>query len=110
MASDFEGTQGGSAEHGSGGNPLLIAAIFAAGAGVGVGVKALLDRRRQESSDDVSSATTNGGDTSDADLPTVLRRAALDVALAATTRAAERLDSGAGREHSEDEEAVEQKS
>jgi hypothetical protein len=64
------------------GRPLLIAATFAAGAGTALGTKALLDSRRKGSTHD---------DDSEQDLPTVLRRAALDVAIAATNQAAERL-------------------
>lgn|SRR5438046_8007415 len=110
METEGDDKQLGSEASGSSGRPLLIGAIFAAGAGLGLGVKTLLDRRRKGAAGGRSPVQTSGGDTSDADLPTVLRRAALDVALAATTRAAERLDSGAGRELSADEHALEQRS
>jgi hypothetical protein len=63
------------------GRPLLIAATFAAGAGAALGTKAFLDSRRKGSYDEEP----------DQDLPGVLRRAGLDVAIAATNQAAERL-------------------
>ena len=62
---------------------LLIAGTFAAGAATALAAKALLDSRR---------AGGSHGRDADEDLPTVLRRAALDVALAAANQAAERLD------------------
>ena len=65
--------------------PLLMGATFAAGAGAALGTKAFLDSRRKDSP---------SGDELDQDLPTVLRRAALDVAIAATNQAAERLGQG----------------
>jgi len=77
---------------GSLGRPLLLAATFAAGAGTALGTKALLDSRRKTSSHE---------EDSDQDLPTVLRRAALDVAIAATNEAAERL--GHDQSHARDE-------
>jgi hypothetical protein len=64
------------------GRPLLIAATFAAGAGAALGTKAFLDSRRKGSSSD---------EESEQDLPTALRRAGLDLAIAATNQAAERL-------------------
>ena len=64
------------------GQSLLMAATFAAGVGAALGTKALLDSRRKGSSQE---------DGSDEDLPTVLRRGGLDVAIAATNQAAERL-------------------
>ena len=64
------------------GGPLLMVATFAAGAGAALATKALLDSRRKISLDDEDSGE---------DLPTVLRRAGLDVAIAATNEAAERL-------------------
>jgi hypothetical protein len=73
------GTAGGA------GRPLLIVATFAAGAATALSVKAFLDSRRKPGSDDQNAE--------EEDLPTVLRRAALDVALAATSQAAERLAS-----------------
>jgi hypothetical protein len=69
------------------GRPLLIAATFAAGAGAALGTKAFLDSRRKGPSDEEP----------DQDLPGVLRRASLDVAIAATNQAAERL----AQDHSE---------
>jgi|SRR5919201_4079643 hypothetical protein len=62
---------------GRAGQPLLMVAAFAAGAGAALGTKALLDSRRRGSYDE--------------DLPTVLRRTGLDLAIAATNQAAERL-------------------
>lgn len=68
--------------------PLIAAAIFAAGAGVALAAKSALESRRR------GSAATPGADAdlpSDDDLATTLRRAALDVAIAATNEAADRL-------------------
>jgi hypothetical protein len=79
--------------------PLLITATFAAGAGAALGAKALLDSRRRGVSRDKNS---------DDDLPTVLRRAGLDLAIAATNEAAERL--GQDRSASEAEDRVLQRS
>ena len=67
------------------GMPLFIAAAFAAGAGAALGTKAFLDSRRKGSHDEES------GQESGQDLPSVLRRAGLDVAIAATNQAAKRL-------------------
>lgn len=81
------------------GRPLLMAATFAAGAGAALGTKALLDSRRR------------GGrheEDSEEDLPTVLRRAGLDVAIAATNQAAERLSQT--QSETQDEEPVLQRS
>jgi hypothetical protein len=64
------------------GQPLLMVATFAAGVAAALGTKALLDSRRKGSSQEKGS---------DEDLPTVLRRAGLDVVIAATNQAAERL-------------------
>ena len=70
------------------GRPLIIAATFAAGAGAALAAKSVLESRRKES----AHTPMVGADTeSDEDLATVLRRAALDVAIAATNEAAERL-------------------
>jgi hypothetical protein len=63
------------------GGPLFIAAAFAAGAGAALGTKAFLDSRRKGLPDEESGQ----------DLPSVLRRAGLDVAIAATNQAADRL-------------------
>jgi hypothetical protein len=105
MASEDEnraGSDGGSGRLG----PLAGVALFAAGAGIALGAKAMLDARRKGAS--VTSALPLVGgreeDASRGDLPTVLRRAALDVALAATTEAADRLgsqDEAAEREPAE---------
>ena len=62
--------------------PLFIAAALAAGAGAALGAKAFLDSRRKGLADEESGE----------DLPSVLRRAGLDVAIAATSQAAERLE------------------
>jgi len=72
------------------GRPLLIAAIVAGGVGAAVGTKALLDSRRKRGAED---------DDSDQDLQTVLRHAALDVAIAATGEAADRLAGGTSGSH-----------
>ena len=80
-----------SAEEAAGGRssvglPLIIAATFAAGAGAALAAKSVLQRRR------ASVPTPAGADTAaDEDLAGTLRRAALDVAIAATNEAAERL-------------------
>ena len=78
--------------------PLLMAATFAAGAGAALGTKALLDSRRRRSTHHEESAE---------DLPSVLR-AGLDLAIAATNQAAERL--GQDKSGTHDEEAVPQRS
>jgi hypothetical protein len=73
-------TEAAGASHRLGG-PLFVAAAFAAGAGAALGTKAFLDSRRKGLPDEDSGR----------DLPSVLRRAGLDVAIAATNQAAERL-------------------
>ena len=78
------------------GQPLLIVAALAAGAAAALGAKALMDSRRKG---DV------GRPDSDEDLPTVLRRATLDLAIAATNQAAERL--GEDQSEADEEAAVE---
>ena len=60
---------------------LFVVAAFAAGAGAALGTKAFLDSRRKGSDVEVSNQ----------DLPDVLRRAGLDVAIAATNQAVDRL-------------------
>lgn len=67
---------------GMSGQPLLLAATFAAGAAAALATKALLHSRRKRKSDAAAA---------DQDLPTVLRRAGLDLAIAATNQAAESL-------------------
>ena len=68
------------------GLPLIIAATFAAGAGAALAAKSVLQRRKD------SVPTPAGADpAADEDLVGTLRRAALDVAIAATNEAAERL-------------------
>ena len=70
------------------GRTLIIAATFAAGAGAALAAKSMLESRRKGS----ARTPVDGADTvSDEDLATALRRAALDVAIAATNEAAERL-------------------
>ncbi len=73
------------------GGPILAVGAFAAGAAMTLVVKRLIDARRTagHARDEVGAAA----DGSKEDLPTVLRRAALDVAVAATGQAAERLRS-----------------
>ena len=70
------------------GLPLIIAATFAAGAGAALAAKSVLESRRKGS---VGTPALGADTPSDEDLPTALRRAALDVAIAATNEAAERL-------------------
>lgn len=69
------------------GRPLIIAATFAAGAGAALAVKSVLARRKGGVDTPAVGADTG----CDEDLATTLRRAALDVAIAATNEAAERL-------------------
>jgi len=69
------------------GRPLIIAATFAAGAGAALAAKSVLERRKAS----VDTPEIGGGTESDEDLAGTLRRAALDVAIAATNEAAERL-------------------
>ena len=73
------------------GAPLLAVGAFAAGAAVTLLAKRLLDARRK--ADDASDDFIGGADGSKEDLATVLRRAALDVAVLATGQAADRLRS-----------------
>jgi hypothetical protein len=78
------------------GLPLIIAATFAAGAGAALAAKSVLAARRKGS---VPTPAPGAGAASDEDLTGTLRRAALDVAIAATNEAAERLsDDEQGRE------------
>ena len=81
---DTEGAEGGGTLPSSPRVALFIAAAFAAGAGAALGTKAFLDSRRKGSQDEDS-------EDSDQDLPSVLRRAGLDVAIAATNQAVDRL-------------------
>ena len=81
------------------GQPLLIVAALAAGAAAALGAKALVDSRRKGAA---------GQPDSDEDLPSVLRRATLDLAIAATNQAAERL--GEDQSEPEDEEAAVERS
>ncbi|HET7556162.1 MAG TPA: hypothetical protein VFJ75_10965, partial [Gaiellaceae bacterium] len=71
---------------------MLAVGAFAAGAAVTLLAKRLIDARRKGGS--LTEALPVGGDGSKDDLATVLRRAALDVAVAASGQAAERLRSG----------------
>ena len=69
------------------GKPLVIAATFAAGAGAALAAKSVIESRREGGADKQPGTDRAGGE----DLVTTLRRAALDVAVAATNEAAERL-------------------
>ena len=69
------------------GLPLLIAATFAAGAGAALAAKSVLERRKSS----VPTPARGADPASEEDLTSTLRRAALDVAIAATNEAAERL-------------------
>ena len=77
MASEVPDEQSGGT-----GRPVLLAAAFAAGSVATLATKALLRSRRTRKLD---------AEASDEDLPTVLRRATLDLAIAATNQAAESL-------------------
>ena len=71
------------------GGPILAVGAFAAGAATTFVAKRLIDARRKAGG--AGDELDVGLDGSKEDLPTVLRRAALDVAVAATGQAAERL-------------------
>jgi hypothetical protein len=73
------------------GTPLLAVGAFAAGAAATLLAKRLLDARRKTAG--ASEPIVGGGDGSKDDLATVLRRAALDVAVVASGQAADRLRS-----------------
>ena len=75
------------------GAPLFITAAFAAGAGAALGTKAFLDSRKKGLPGKKGLLGKKGSpdEESGQDLPGVLRRAGLDVAIAATNQAAERL-------------------
>ena len=73
------------------GGPILAVGAFAAGAAVTLVAKRLLDARRKAGI--AGGELAGAGDGSKEDLATVLRRAALDVAVVATGQAAERLRS-----------------
>jgi hypothetical protein len=98
MASEDDNGQDSTNEQSSGRGPLWAAAVFAAGAGAAIAVKALVDSRR--GSKPRGSGDGDVTEQAQEDLPSVLRRAALDVALAATTKAAQRLDTQDERERS----------
>jgi hypothetical protein len=70
---------------------MLAVAAFAAGAVVTLLAKKLLDGRR--TAGEAGAAVDGAGDGSKDDLATVLRRAALDVAVLASGQAADRLRS-----------------
>lgn len=70
------------------GRPLILAATFAVGAGAAVAAKSALESRRKGR---VRTPAPGAEMAPDEDLATALRRAALDVAIAATNKAAERL-------------------
>jgi hypothetical protein len=97
---ETEGAEGGEPSSPRVG-PLFLVAAFAAGAGAALGTKALLDSRRKGSPDEDL-------DDSEQDLPSVLRRAGLDVAIAATNQAADRL--GQDQSEPQNEEASLQRS
>ena len=71
------------------GGPILAVGAFAAGAVTTFVAKRVIDARREAG--DARDERDVGADGAKEDLPTVLRRAALDVAVAATGQAAERL-------------------
>jgi hypothetical protein len=75
--------------------PLVGLGLIVAAVGVGLGAKAVVQARRKGSSVRSELPLAGGGDAdaSSEELPAVLRRAALDVALAATSQAADRLGS-----------------
>jgi hypothetical protein len=79
--------------------PLVGLGLFVAGVGVALGAKAVVDARRKGSSvrSEVPGVGADNGDVSQEELPAVLRRAALDVALAATSQAADRFGAERGR-------------
>ena len=70
---------------------LAAVGLLAAGAAVALGTKTVLDARRKGTSVTRELPLVERGDAPGEDLPTVLRRAALDVAVAATTQAADSL-------------------
>jgi hypothetical protein len=70
------------------GRPLTLAATFAAGAAAALAAKSFLESRRKGG---VHTPAPGADMAQDEDLATALRRAALDVAIAATNEAAERL-------------------
>jgi hypothetical protein len=74
------------------GTPLLAVGAFAAGAAATLLAKRLIDARRKTVG--ASEEIVSGADGSKEDLATVLRRAALDVAVVATGQAADRLSQG----------------
>lgn len=87
-----DGNEDGREQGGGLGRPVLIGAILAAGVAAAFGGKALLDARKKDGSDTPGASGRDNGEQAQEDLPTVLRRAALDVAFAATSQAAERLE------------------
>lgn len=72
----------GDEQSGGMGRPVLLAAAFAAGSVATLATKALLRSRRTRKVD---------AEASDEDLPSVLRRVGLDLAIAATNQAAASL-------------------
>lgn len=81
------------------GGPILAVGAFAAGAAVTLVAKRLLDARRKagRGHEALDAGADIGDDGSKEDLATVLRRAALDLAVVATGQAAQRLQSEGGR-------------
>jgi hypothetical protein len=73
------------------GGPIMAAGAFAAGAALTLVAKRLIDARRKAAR--ARDELDVGDDGSKEDLATVLRRAALDVAVVATGQAADRLRS-----------------
>lgn len=83
------------------GGPILAVGAFAAGAALTLLAKRLIDARRKGGS--VADRLDVRSDGSNEDLATVLRRAALDVAVAASGQAADRLRSRNGEPEAEPE-------
>lgn len=75
------------------GGPVLAVGAFAAGAAVTLLAKRLIDARRNSGGGAVADQLDVGDGESKEDIATVLRRAALDVAVAASGQAAQRLGS-----------------
>ena len=102
---------GGAGSASSLGGPILAIGAFAAGVAATFVAKRLLGARHK--ADDARDKLDVGSDGPKEDLATVLRRAALDVAVVATGQAAERLRSQGEESETEvepDAEAVESSS
>lgn len=87
------------------GGPALAAGAFAAGAAATLVAKRLIDGRRKDdgAGEKLAGGVTGGADESKNDLATVLRRAALDVAVVASGHAADRLRAQGEESETEDE-------